>query len=129
MKTFLILTHDIENGYRWISKNLNAFILDEREVAKLNANKFALGWHDLNYSSAMVEEMRIKQLSWKSSKDLAILMDMRHQTATAKIGHSVSILLYDGQLSRRIAYNPTYVTDFTINPNDDMCSVLLQILS
>lgn len=109
MTAILLLTHDMDAAKDWVMQQdiENVFILDERELATLN-KKFQMGFLDVNYSNDMVEYMRISRMSYKSSRPLVMLMDMRHQTAIEKIQHNVSVLLYDGSLSKRIVYNPCY---------------------
>jgi hypothetical protein len=115
----LLLTHDLERAKQWVlSQDVpNIFILDEREVAKENPVKYKMDFYEPDYSKNMCDFMSVKVMCYKYSRPLVVLMDMRHQTATAQIEHDHSILLYDGSLSRRIAYNPTYPVDFKANFN------------
>ena len=126
----LLLSHDLDLAKDWIdSQNIsNLIILDERNLTELNPKKFSSGFKNISYSSMMVEEMRIKRMSWKSSRPMIMLMDMRHQTAVDQISHDLSILLYDNSLSRRIVYNPLYKTDHLVNDfNEKLLQNLLQI--
>jgi hypothetical protein len=126
----LLLTHDLDLAKSWIdSQNINdLIILDERNLTELNPKKFAGKFENVNYSSIMVEEMRIKRMMWKSTRPLIMLMDMRHQTAVAQIEHDSSILFYDSSLSRRIAYNPLCKTDYFVSDfNEKLLQNLLQI--
>lgn len=119
MIKILLLSHNLNQAKKWIlQQNLeNPFILDEREVALQNPIKFQLGFLSLNYSKHMTETMRVHCLSYKSKRLLFVLMDMRHQTAVEIVPHNHSILLYDGSFSRRLAYNPNYVVDHTMDFN------------
>ena len=124
----LLLSHDLDAATEWVLQQdlENPFILDERELALSNPNLFGKGFYDTNYSPAMVEKMRIMQMTFKSSRPLFMLMDMRHQTAVQTVAHDYSILLYDGSLSRRLAYNPTYPVDFTMDFSENLLQSLLQ---
>lgn len=106
----LVLTHDLNLGKEWILQLglEDPFILDEREIAKNNTVKFSNGFLDIQYSCQMVEVMRVTVSFYKADRPLFILMDMRHQTAVSNIPHDQSILVYDGSLSKKLAYNPTY---------------------
>lgn len=123
----LLLTHDFDLANDWVlSQDIpNLFIIDERELVKQNPIKFHNGFLDINYSRQMVDFMKIKRLSYKSSRPLVMLMDMRHQTAIAEIEHDISILFYDQSKNRRIAYNPTYSMDLFVQ---DFQSKVLQDL-
>ena len=126
----LLLSHDLDLAKSWIeNQNINdLIILDERNLTELNPKKYAGTFKNVNYSSIMVEEMRIKRMMWKSTRPLIMLMDMRHQTAVSQINHDVSILLYDNSLSRRIVYNYLYKTDYFVNDfNKKLLQNLLQI--
>jgi hypothetical protein len=126
----LLLSHDLDLAKNWIDAHeiSDMIILDERQLGNLNPKKFSGGFKNINYSNMMVEEMRIKRMSWKSSRPLVMLMDMRHQTAVDQISHDMSILLYDNSLSRRIVYNPLYKTDHLVNDfNEKLLQNLLQI--
>lgn len=123
----LLLTHDFDLATNWVlSQDIpNFFIIDERELVKQNPSKFQNGFLDINYSRQMVEFMKVKRLSYRSSRPLVMLMDMRHQTATAEIEHNISILFYDQSKNRRIVYNPIYKTDLIVQ---DFQSKVLQNL-
>jgi hypothetical protein len=126
----LLLSHDLDLAKSWIdSQDIDGLIiLDERSLVELNPKKFKDRFENINYSSMMVEEMRIKRMSWKSTRPLIMMMDMRHQTAVDQIAHDLSILLYDNSLSRRICYNTIYKTDHIINDfNEKSLRNLLQI--
>ena len=113
----LLLTHDFDLAKDWVlSQDIpNFFIIDERELVKQNPSKFHNGFLDINYS----------RLSYRSTRPLIMLMDMRHQTAIAEIEHDISILFYDQSKNRRIAYNPTYSMDLFVQ---DFQSKVLQDL-
>ena len=114
MIDYLILTHNIEEAKAWWTKQQpNSIILTETEIALLNNTKFGRGFLDVTYSNKMIEELRIKSLSYKSTKVSAMIVDMRHQTAVEKIPHKISGLYYDFSLTKRIAYCPQYITQFT----------------
>ena len=127
MMKILLLSHDLDAATEWVLQQdlENPFILDEREIALSNPTLFGKGFYDTNYSPAMVEKMRIMQMTFKSSRPLFMLMDMRHQTAVQTVAHDVSVLYYDNSLTRRLAYNPTYKADHIVG---DSGSVLLQEL-
>ena len=124
MTTVLVLSHDLDLAKDWLlCQNVaNLYVIDERQVIESNQAKFSRGFANPKYSIEMVELLRIKQFGYKAARPLAILMDMRHQTATAKIAHDVSILVYGGSMNRRIAYNPSYKTTHII---DDFKTQLL----
>jgi hypothetical protein len=115
----LLLSHNLDQAKDWIMSQdiANLFILDERSLTDENPNKFKLGFHQIDYSENMTYLMSVKVLSYKSARPLIVLMDMRHQNAVEKVPHDHSILLYDGSLNRRLAYNPRYVVDFTVDFN------------
>ena len=125
----LLLSHDLDLAKHWVdSQNTDIIVLDERELITLNPNKFRDGFENVNYSTKMVEEMRIKRLTFSSTKRvLVMLMDMRHQTAVDQIAHDVSILFYDKSLAHRICYNPLYKTAHTVSDfNKKLLQNLLQ---
>jgi hypothetical protein len=124
----LLLSHDLNLAKNWIrSQNKSIIVIDERELITLNPNKFRGGFENVMYSIKMVEEMRVKCMSWTSNRPLIMLMDMRHQTAVEKIAHDQSILFYDKSLSQRICYNPIYkTTHFVTNIEDKLLQNLLQ---
>lgn len=127
--SILVLTHDLNAAIEWIKSQdeFNIFILDEREVAKQNPNKFQIGFDDLNYSNAIVDTMRVMRLTYKSKRPLVMVMDMRHQTAVDNIDHNYSILYYDNSMKTRLAYHPIYKTTYTVsNFNDRLLQNLLQ---
>jgi hypothetical protein len=120
----LVLTHDLDLGKEWILQLglENPFILDERDIASNNPAKFSFGFLDCNYSSQMVETVKINVTHFKSKRPLFILMDMKHQTAVDTIPHERSILVYDGSFSKRLSYHPTYevnqfITNFRLTSN------------
>jgi hypothetical protein len=125
----LLLSHDLDLAKKWVdtqNPRSDIILLDERELITLNPNKFQNGFENVNYSSKMVEEMRIKQLTFSSTRrSLVMLMDMRHQTAVNQILHDSSILFYDKSLSHRICYNPLYKTAHIVS---DFGEKLLQNL-
>lgn len=128
MKSILILTHDIDSAVQWVKQQSieNSVVLTEQAVVELNPKKFQFGFLKPDYSDKLVDSMRVMQKSFKFPKNLIMILDMRHQNAVAQIDHDVSILLYDGSLSRRLAYNPTYVTDFVADFNTNVLQELLQ---
>jgi hypothetical protein len=124
----LLLSHDLDLAKKWVDtqNQSDIILLDERELITLNPNKFQNGFENVNYSSKMVEEMRIKRLTFSSTRrSLVMLMDMRHQTAVDQILHDSSILFYDKSLSHRICYNPLYKTAHIVS---DFGEKLLQNL-
>jgi hypothetical protein len=124
---FLVLTHDIDAAVRWLESQEidNLYIITETEIAKLNPTKYSKGFLDINYSNAMIEEIRIKSLSYKAARPLAIVLDMKHQTALDLINHDINILYYDGSLSKRLAYNPTYKPNHVVkDPNIKILDLL-----
>ena len=128
----LLLSHDLDLAKKWVdiqNTQLDLIILDERELITLNPNKFQNGFENVNYSTKMVEEMRVKRLTFSATRrKLLMLMDMRHQTAVDQIANDVSILLYDKSLSHRICYNPLYKTDYIVSDfNEKLLQNLLQI--
>ena len=128
----LLLSHDLDLAKKWVDTQNSVsdlIILDERELMTLNPNKYHNGFENVNYSTKMVEEMRIKRLTFSSTKRvLVMLMDMRHQTAVDQIAHDSSILFYDNSLSHRIVYNPLYKTQHIVNDfNEKLLQNLLQI--
>ena len=132
MNYILVLSHDLDAALKWImSQDIpKVFVIDEREIAKQNPHKFKFEFLDFNYSDQMVEFMRIKRLSYKSSRPMIMLMDMRHQTAISQILNDSSILFYDQSLTKRIAYNTQYQTDFLVEEfEDNLLQELLQISS
>jgi hypothetical protein len=127
----LLLSHDLDLAKKWVdiqNPQLDLIILDERELITLNPNKFQNGFENVNYSTKMVEEMRVKRLSFSAiSRRLVMLMDMRHQTAVDQIAHDSSILFYDNSLSHRIRYNTLYKTDHIVSDfNEKLLQDLLQ---
>jgi hypothetical protein len=125
---FLILSHDLDRAITWAQSQdvPNIFMLDEREIIKENPNKFRLGFQSFDYSKDLCNFMSVKVMTYTSSRPICIIMDMRHQTAVDQIGHSHSILLYDKSRSRRLAYNPMYTTDFTVDFDSKLLQELLQ---
>ena len=121
----LVLTHNIDQARKWLQQqNIpNAFILDEREVALQNSTKFRTGFYDPNYSTQMVEYIRVLEKTYKSSRPLILLMDMRHHTATSILAHDISILYYDGSLSHRLFYNPTYKVDQIVKDKNSQINI------
>jgi hypothetical protein len=117
MTVILLLSHDLDAAKTWVLQQdlENPFLLDEREVVKENPNRFYNGFCDIKYSSNLVDYMRIKRMTWRSHRPLVILMDMRHQSATATIAHDTSVLYYDGSHDRRLQYNILYEVDFIIS--------------
>jgi hypothetical protein len=113
---FLVLTHDIDAAVKWLETQEidNLYILTETEIAKLNPIKYSQGFLDIKYSDAMIEEIRIKSISFRAPRPLAIVLDMRHQTALDLIKHDYSFLYYDGSMSKRLAYNPMYIPNFVV---------------
>lgn len=127
--SILVLTHDLNAVIEWIKSQdeFNIFILDEREVAKQNTNKFQIGFNDFNYSNAMVDTMRVMCKTYKSKRPLVIVMDMRHQTAIGNIDHNCSILYYDNSMKTRLSYHPMYKTTYAVtNFEDQLLHKLLQ---
>jgi hypothetical protein len=106
----LLLSHDLDAAKEWaLEQDLeNVFVIDERDLVPHNPAKFELGFLDMDYSRKMIEYMQFMSVSYKAARPMFMLLDMRHQTAVDHITHDVSILLYDGSLSRRICYNPDY---------------------
>jgi hypothetical protein len=125
----LLLTHNLDYAIEWIKSQdeFNIFILDEREVAKQNIHKFQFGFDDLNYSNAMVNTMSIMQKTYKSRRPLVIVMDMRHQTAIARIAHDHSILYYNNSMKTRLNYHPTFKVDYKVEEFDN--KLLSQLLT
>lgn len=125
---YLILTHDLNAARTWVNnQDANIFILIENDVSLQNLNKFKLGFDDYKYSDAMVDTMRVMSLTYKGKHPLAIIMDMRHQTAVDQIKHDVSILYYDDSKKSRLAYHPIYTTDYKISDNQN--EIFKRILS
>ena len=124
----LLLSHNLSKAKSWAQYlNTNLIVIDERELIELNPNKFRDSFENIMYSTKMVEEMRIKRLTWTANRPMVMLMDMRHQTAVEQIAHDVSILFYDKSLSHRICYNPIYKTDHLVtNVEDKLLRNLLQ---
>jgi hypothetical protein len=121
------MSHDMDAARSWIAaQDSDIFVLSESDLAATNPNKFQKGFYDPDYRTNMVEAMRIKVLTWKARRDLAVVMDMRHQTAVDSIAHDHSILFYDGSRSRRLDYNPTYTTDFAVISGSEVLQDLLQ---
>jgi len=117
---FLVLTHDLDQAINWLKRQPvdNLYMIDEREIAKHNPTKFSEGFLNISYSDQMVDFMRVNVLAYKSQRPLAIVMDMRHQNAVAKITHNVSILFYDDSRKLRLSYHPKYTVDCVI-PTED----------
>jgi len=125
---YLILTHDLVTARTWVSnQDPDIFILNEDDVSLQNPSKFKLNFNDYRYSDAMVDTMRVMCLTYKSQRPLAIIMDMRHQTAVDKIEHDVSILYYDNSKKSRLSYHPIYTTNYKIGDNQN--DVFKRILS
>jgi hypothetical protein len=101
----------LDAAKQWVNTQPNIFVLTEDDVALQNPNRFKLRFDDFKYSDAMVNTMRVMALTYKGKQPLAIIMDMRHQTAVAQIEHNVSILFYDNSKNSRLSYHPTYNVD------------------
>ena len=125
----LLLSHDLELAKNWINKQdiQDLYIIDERSVAEQNPPKFSRGFLNYDYSKNMVEFMRILEMTYKSSRPVCYLMDMRHQTAVEKISHDISVLFYDNSKKRKLNYNTFYKTDYFISDfNQKLLLDLLQ---
>lgn len=118
----LLLSHDLDAAKEWAlcQKLENVFIIDERELVAHNPKKFELGFLDIEYSVKMIEYMQFMSLSYKASRPMFMMMDMRHQTAVDKITHNASILYYDDSNRRRLTYHPAYQTTFRARSLDDL---------
>lgn len=123
----LLLSHDLDKAKEWIGKQSipNLYIIDERSIAEQNPPKFKMGFLNYDYSRNMVEFMRILEMTYKSSRPVCYLMDMRHQTAVEKISHDISILYYDGSKQTRIDYSPLYKCNEVVSNENSKAKSLI----
>ena len=114
MIKLLILTDEIQDGLSLVEQLdiPNIYILDERLVRE--GIGIVEDPNSAGYPDRLLAKISSLVKNFTAKRPVAIVLDMRYHNAVDMIPHDISCLVYDGSKSKRLAYNPRYKTNITI---------------